>query len=172
MYLSCYLAQFKQGWSHTSMYILRDRSDESGNQTFGFYQTNYQPRLAAHYLHNMTHILADKGSATNLKKLNYSIPNCPNTVHDLLLQKKDGTLMLVVWGEKYVSGATADNITVQFDRNFKTINVYNPAQYSAGDPKTGERPVAAYNDVSSIPLTILNTPFIIEIKYNTKTRST
>ena len=44
MYMSCYLAQYARGWEYTSMYILRDRSDESGNQTFGFYTTDYTPR--------------------------------------------------------------------------------------------------------------------------------
>ena len=35
--LSMYLDQFKRGWSYTSVYILRDRTDEGGNQRFGFY---------------------------------------------------------------------------------------------------------------------------------------
>ena len=36
--LSLYLDQFKRGWSHTSVYLLRDRMDEAGNQQFGFYR--------------------------------------------------------------------------------------------------------------------------------------
>ncbi len=35
--LSMYLDQFKRGWSHTAVYLLRDRTDESGNQSFGFF---------------------------------------------------------------------------------------------------------------------------------------
>jgi hypothetical protein len=37
--LSMYLDQFKRGWSYTAVYLLRDRTDESGNQQFGFYKT-------------------------------------------------------------------------------------------------------------------------------------
>ena len=33
--------------------------------------------------------------------VNYSIPNQPATVHDLLLQKSDGTFELVLWGERF-----------------------------------------------------------------------
>ena len=162
LFLSCYLSQYKRGFEYTAMYLLRDRSDEDGNQTFGFYQTNYQPRLGAHYMHNMTSILADKVSATELKQLTYVIENRPATVHELLLQKEDGTLMLVVWGEKYARSSTADNITVQFDQAFETINVYNPAQYDEADPEIGKRPLVTYNNVNSVSLSMLNHPFILE----------
>ena len=162
LFLSCYLAQYARGFKYTAMYLLRDRTDEGGNQTFGFYQPNYQPRLGAHYMHNMTSILADKVSATDLKQLTYTIASKPTTVHELLLQKENGTMYLIVWGEKYAQGTTADNITVQFDKTFGTINVYNPGQYEEADPEIGKRPIATYNDVSSIPLTIQNTPFIFE----------
>ena len=58
--LNLYLGQFKRGWSHTAVYLLRDRTDEGGNQRFGFFDPDYQPRKAAVYLHNLTTILADK----------------------------------------------------------------------------------------------------------------
>ena len=59
--LRMYLDQFKRGWSHTAVYLLRDRTDEGGNQTFGFFKPDYTPRKAAVYLHNLTTILADRG---------------------------------------------------------------------------------------------------------------
>jgi hypothetical protein len=34
--MNLYLAQFKRGYVHTSVYLLRDRTDEGGNQSFGF----------------------------------------------------------------------------------------------------------------------------------------
>ena len=61
--MNMYLAQFKRGYSYTSVYLLRDRVDEGGNQAFGFYRSDYTPRKAALYLHNLTTILADQGSA-------------------------------------------------------------------------------------------------------------
>lgn len=62
LYMSTYLAQYKRGWSHTAMYILRDRTDENPELTYGFYGPDYTPRLAADYLHNFTTILADNKS--------------------------------------------------------------------------------------------------------------
>ena len=47
-------------------------------------------------MHNLTSILADKGTMSSLKTLYYSIPKQPETTHDLLLQKSDNKLELVM----------------------------------------------------------------------------
>ncbi len=98
--MNLYLAQFKRGYAYTSVYLLRDRTDESGNQAFGFFRPDYSPRKAAIYLHNLTTILADKGSSAESGQLDFTIPDQPITVHDLLLRRSDGTFQLVVWGER------------------------------------------------------------------------
>ncbi|MDR0505748.1 MAG: hypothetical protein LBH32_02865 [Dysgonamonadaceae bacterium] len=171
-YLSCYLAQFKQGWKYTAMYILRDRIDEGGNQTFGFYESHWvdeairypsNPRLAAHYMHNFTTILADDQSIQTPGAVEYEIADRPATVHDLLLQKNDGKMMLIVWGEKYAYGAAPDNVTVNFGQTCSSIRVYNPAQYDPADPEKGTRPIQTEENVNAIVLSMLNHPYILEI---------
>ena len=72
--LSMYLDQFKRGWSHTAVYLLRDRTDEGGNQSFGFFKPDYTPRKAAVYLHNLTTILADRGTPAEPGRLNLLHP--------------------------------------------------------------------------------------------------
>ena len=64
--MSVYLAQYKRGFSYTSVYLLRDRIDEGGNQSFGFFGADYTPRKAALYLHNLTNTLADKVAPVKL----------------------------------------------------------------------------------------------------------
>ena len=154
MYMSCYLAQFARGWEYTSMYILRDRSDEAGNQTFGFYTTDYRPRQAAHYLHNLTTILKDDTSISSPGKVDFTIDDQPETVHTLLLQKNDGTFALVVWGEKYAGGS--DDIIVKFERKRGTVNVYDPTQ--------GTEAVRTLKRVSEIPLTMTTHPYVLEFR--------
>ena len=155
MYITCYLAQFARGWEYTSMYILRDRSDEAGNQTFGFYTTDYQPRLAAHYMHNLTTILKDDTSIKNPGKVNYTINGKTQMVHDLLLQKNDGTFALVVWGEYYQSGQKAD-VKVDLGAEYENVTVYNPI--------TGLEAVQTLNTASEVSLTLTNEPYIILFK--------
>ena len=150
--LSLYLDQFKRGWSDTAVYLLRDRTDEGGNQQYGFFAPDYTPRKAAVYLHTLTTILADRGSLKTLGKLNYAIPDEPATVHDLLLQKSTGTFELVVWDEQ-ISGS--QTVTVRLGRAAPTVSVY--------DPTLGTTPIQTFRRVASVPLTLSDHPLVIEI---------
>lgn len=150
--LSLYLDQFKRGWSYTAVYLMRDRSDEGGNQQFGFYKADYTPRKAALYLHNLTTILADNGSLPKPGSLVYSIPNQPATVHDMLLQKSDGTFALVIWGER-VTGS--DSITVKLGAVANGVKIY--------DPTVGTAATHTLDNATSVPLTLSDHPLILAI---------
>lgn len=151
--LTMYLAQFKRGWSHTAVYLLRDRTDEAGNQAFGFFKPDYKPRKAAVYLHNLTTILADKGAVAKPGRLGYSIPEQPATVHDLLLQKADGTFALVVWGERLKG---SDEVTVRLGGEFPEVRVY--------DPTAGTEPVKTHRRVAELKLTIGDHPLVLVVE--------
>jgi len=150
--LSMYLDQFKRGWSHTAVYILRDRTDEGGNQSFGFFRPDYTPRKAAVYLHNLTTILADRGSPTRHGRLTYTIPEQPATVHEMLLQKSDDTFGLVVWGESLKG---ADEITVRLGEGYPTLKVY--------DPTIGSKPIQTHHGAHSLKLTLGDHPLVVVI---------
>ncbi|HEY3321554.1 MAG TPA: glycosyl hydrolase [Planctomycetota bacterium] len=150
--MSFYLDQFKRGWSYTSIYLLRDRTDEGGNQTFGFYQRDYKPRKAALYLHNLMTVLADTGSLKEPGKLAYSIAEQPATVHDMLLQHSDGSFQLVVWGER-VQGE--DAVTVTFGGPQASVKIY--------DTTVGTDPVETKTNVDSLKLTLSDHPLILVI---------
>ena len=150
--LSMYLDQFKRGWSYTAVYLLRDRTDESGNQSFGFFKPDYSPRKAAVYLHNLTTILADRGVLARPGQLNYSLSEQPATVHEMLLQKSDGTFALVVWSERLKG---ADEVTVHLGGTYPTVKVY--------DPTTGTEPVQTRRGIESLKLTLSNHPLIVAL---------
>jgi len=150
--MNIYLAQFKRGFAHTSVYLLRDRTDEGGNQTFGFYRPDYAPRKAAVYLHNLTTILADKGTLAKPGQLDFAIADQPQTVHDLLLQHSDGTFQLVVWGERLTG---QDRVTVRFGVTHQSVKIYNPT--------IGVDPVHALTNVSSLELALSDHPIVIAI---------
>lgn len=148
--LSLYLDQFKRGWSHTAVYLLRDRTDEGGNQTFGLFRPDYQPRKAAVYLHNLTTILGDQGAPVTPGQLHYSIPDQPGTAHELLLQKADGSFWLVVWSERLQG---SDEVTVHFRHTHPAIKVY--------DPTVGTEPVQELARADSVRLTLSDHPWIL-----------
>jgi hypothetical protein len=154
--LSMYLDQFKRGWSHTAVYLLRDRTDEGGNQSFGFFKRDYTPRKAALYLHNLTTIVADAGSLAKPGRLNYSIQEQPASVHEMLLQKSDGTFLLVVWGERLKG---SDLVTVNLGGSYPAVKVY--------DPTMGVAPIETHVGANSLKLTLSDHPFIIAIPART-----
>jgi hypothetical protein len=149
LFLNLYLAAYKRGWSYTFIYMLRDHP---GDGYWGLVHTNYTPKLSATYLHNLTTILADKSSAFTPDQLNYSIPGQPATIHDLLLQKSKGTFELAIWGEQV---RNSNNITVNLDATYASVKVF--------DPTVGTTPIQALANVSSVPLTLSDHAFIVEI---------
>jgi hypothetical protein len=153
--MNLYLAQFKRGYSYTSVYLLRDRTDESGNQSHGFFRADYSPRKAAIYLHNLTTILADRGALAKPDALDFTIENQPKTVHELLLQRSDGAFQLVVWGERLTG---QDNVTIHLGNKRASISIY--------DPTTGVVPVQTAVNVSSFELTLSNHPVVVQIPPN------
>ena len=152
MYLSCYLSQFAQGWSHTAIYILRDRSDEAGNQSFGFYDKDYRPRKAAHYLHNLTTLLDDDQPTKRLSSVAYTIENQSAEIHDLLLQKSDDSFVLIVWGELYEGGK--QTVTVRLKRKYN-IRIFNPTE---GTSPTCE------GRMDNFDLEMTTHPYIVELR--------
>lgn len=154
LYLSVYLDQYKRGWRHTAVYLLRDRADERGNQTFGFFRPDYTPRLAATYLHNLTTILADKRFERKPGRLAYSIPSQPATVHDLLLQKSDGRFELVLWAERFTGGS--DGVSIDLGAKFPSVKLF--------DPTVGTAPSREFGSASTVSLSLSNRPVVLEFR--------
>ncbi|HYW35281.1 MAG TPA: hypothetical protein VE868_07740 [Balneolaceae bacterium] len=154
LYLDLYLSQFKRGWSYTAIYLLRIRNYEiSTDKPFAIFNNNYTPKLPARYLHNFTTILADKKPVSSPGRLNFSIPDKPKTVHDLLLQKSNRKFYLVVWGEKFKGGS--ENITLHMEKRHHSMKIY--------DPTVGTSPVRSVGHTHSIHLTMNDHPIVIEI---------
>jgi hypothetical protein len=148
--VNTYLAQFKRGWRYTFIYQLRDGEGGEGNQ--GLFNSNSTPKMAATYIHNLTTILVDKINVASPGTLNYSIVDEPVTVHDLLIQKSNGTFDLVVWDEK-VSGD--DQVKVNLGRPHAAVNIY--------DVTLGANPIETFTDIDSVSLHLSDHAVIIEV---------
>ena len=145
-----YLDGFKRGWAYTFIYEMVDAQGSTGNQ--GLYDASNVAKPAATFVHNMTTILQD---TTNFApgQLNYSIPSEPATVHDMLLQKSNGTFYLVIWDEQTTT-STTDNITVTLG---------TPHTVTEYDATVGTSPVATFTSATSIPLTLSDHAVILAI---------
>jgi hypothetical protein len=149
LFLNLYCAQFKRNWKYTFIYMLRDDPNQG---YWGLFHTDYTPKLSGTYLHNLTAILADTGAIAIPGHLVYSIPAQPTTVHDLLLQKKNGTFELAVWNEKATG---SNNVSVNLGIVFAEVRVYDPVQ--------GITPTQTLANVNSVQLILSDHPVIVEI---------
>jgi len=149
LFLNLYLAAFKRGWSYTFIYMLRD---DPGQGYWGLFHSDYTPKPSATCLHNLTTILADNNSPM-ARGLHYTIHDEPSTVHDLLLQKSNGTLELIIWGEQ-VSGSS--HVTVNIGESFATVRVY--------DPMIGTSVTQNLGAVKSVSLDVSDHPLVVEIQ--------
>ena len=154
LYLNLYLSQYKQGWKHTAVYLLKGRSNEPDHEKFAFYTLDYKPKQAAHYMHNFTTILADPKPIKALGYIAYEIPNQPSTTHDLLLQKGNGKYMLVIWGECFGSGSS-EHIIVRFGKKIKNLSVY--------DPTIGVNSIQNHKNISTLALEMSDHPIILAL---------
>lgn len=152
--VNLYLSQFARGYSYTSVYILRDRTDEQGNQTFGFFRPDYSPRLAAHYLHNLSRILADPARRPSPGRLDYEIGPKPETVHDLLLQHSDGTFHLVIWGEAL---AGSSRVQVRLADRVRRADLF--------DVTSGTSAIASFQDTRQMELTVSDHPLVLKLAF-------
>jgi hypothetical protein len=154
LFMNLYLSQFARGWSHTAIYLLRTRSNETAHDTYSIFGLDYAPKQAAHYLHNLTTILHDDFSAFTPAQLSYSIPDQPATVHDLLLQKSNGDTLLVLWGERFAGGS--DRVTVELGGTHGEVRVF--------DPTRGTSPARTLTHVRSVELELRDHPVIVEVR--------
>ncbi|GAB0117740.1 hypothetical protein [Acidisoma sp. 7E03] len=144
-----YLAQFKRGWRYTFIYELRDGEGGDGHQ--GLFDGDH-PKPAATYIHNLTTILADRHPLPHPGKLSFSIETASTTVHDLLLQKSDGSFDLVVWDERKNG---TDSVIVRFGTEQSHVAVFDIAR--------GAAPLQHLQNVQSVPLDLSNHAMILQL---------
>jgi hypothetical protein len=152
LYLNTFLDFYKQGWTQTFIYQMRDNEGGPAN-TWGIFHADSTPKSAATDIHNLTTILADDTSNAP-GSLGYSISNEPATVHDMLIQKSNGTFYLAVWDERVV-GTGSDDVTVNLGGAHSTVNVY--------DPTIGTSIQQHLTNVSSVTLSLSDHPLILAI---------
>ncbi len=162
-----YLSAAKLGWQNTFVYLLFDEP-QAGNAGYGFFnQSNgsqpVRPKSLGTYTHNLTTILSDSTSNFRPGLLNYSIASKPSTVHDLLLEKSNGTYELVVWDDRPVGEAT-DSVTVDLGASYPSVNVY--------DITKGTGAIQRVLNASSVRLALTDHALIVELRSQASVRRT
>jgi hypothetical protein len=167
--LSTLFDGYTLGARRTYIYQLLDNAPDDPATTiekhFGLFRADGKPKPAAVALHNLTQILtrSDGGPSARTEALVYTI-KAPIGLQDtqLLLQKADGSYVLVLWAEPPIWNAgarkdvavKAEAVSITLEKPAGRIRVY--------DPMAGTVPIETVSQARKVDVKISDHPVLIE----------
>lgn len=133
-----FLDYFSAGIARTFSYELVDEfpnaAKDEPESNFGLLRNDLSPKPAFTALRNLTSILADSGGSTTAGALDYSVGGNTADLHQVLLQKSDGSYYLALWREESVWDnqsrtpltAASGNVKLSFAQSFGSIEEFAP----------------------------------------------
>jgi len=133
-----FLDYFQEGIARTFDYELADEfPDPSGEEReahFGLLRNDLSPKPAFYALKNLISIVADSGGSFTPGALNYSVSGNQEMLHQVLLQKANGSFYLALWRatsvwdpEKRVPlSAPAAPVQIQLGQPIASVAEYKP----------------------------------------------
>ena len=137
-------------------------TDTNVEDYFGEFHNDWTPKTGATAIHNLTNVLKSAGSGTASTTLNYSVSGLPATGHTFLLGSSTA-FDLAVWIDATVYDPTnaidiaapAYPVTVNLGATFANVAVY--------DPMIGTTPIATYSNVSTLSISVIDHPLIVQV---------
>ena len=164
--LNTFFENALNGIVRTYLYELVDEhtsaTDTNVQDHYGEFHNDWTPKAGATAIHNLTTILQSAGSGTAPTRLSYSVNGLPATGHSFLLGS--GTAFdLAVWIDATVYNpanatdiaAPAYPVTVNLGATFSNVAVY--------DPMIGTTPIATYSNVSTLSISVIDHPLIVQV---------
>jgi hypothetical protein len=150
-----FLEYFGRGVTRTFSYELVDeKPDPAGAEresNFGLLRNDLSPKPAFDTLRNTIAILADPGPAFSPQSLDYSVGGSQAELHQVLLQKRDGSFYLALWraasvwepSAKAALDPPSEPVTLSFPRRVTSAQRYLPNASAEGSsiPLHGARPL-------------------------------
>jgi hypothetical protein len=94
-----YLEQYLDGIARTDLYEFFDDDSSAGYSYHGLVEADGTPRPSYTVMKNLIGLLADPGAAFTPSKVSYQIGGNVNNLQHMLLQKRNGSLYLILWLE-------------------------------------------------------------------------
>ena len=150
----------------TYLYELVDEgstaTDTNVEHNYGVFYNNWTPKTGATAIHNLITILKSAGSGTASGPLHYSVSGLPATGHSFLLGSSSA-FDLAVWVDATVYDPTnavdivapAYPVTVNLGATYANVAVY--------DPMIGAAPIATYSNVSTVSISAVDHPLVIQV---------
>jgi hypothetical protein len=144
-----YLEHFLHGVLRSTIYEFYDAPGTGDFTDFGLVRQNNAPKPSYYAIKSLIGALADPGSAFTTTPLTYVLAGNVNSLHHLLLQKRDGTYELALWLEtlSYNPSTKVDIAVPQQAINLKLGNAAAVATISTiGDSGSLQSAALPLND--------------------------
>lgn len=167
-----YLEYFRRGIKRTFAYELIDQLPDPGKTnaeaSFGLLRNDYSKKPAFGRLERLIALLADPGPAHTARPLDYSIVNAPSDLHQLVLQKRDGSHYLVLWRAVRVWDPVSRRSIAPDTRSVRVAITEPGARYAEiVRPSESVTPVATAGLPGEVPLSIGADPIVIRVAGST-----
>ena len=169
--LNGYMGAAAAGVKRTYVYELLDQKPDPQNKNnelhYGLFRYDNNAKPVAHAIRNLTSMLrADSVRQANgaaRGALAYALSGMPASANSLLLQKKDGRFVLVLWNETPIWDRAAGtplssppaNVEVDFGATASRVDLY--------DPTVSADPLASHRDVRKLGVAIPDHPILLEV---------
>ncbi|MFG1285277.1 hypothetical protein, partial [Xanthobacter autotrophicus] len=164
------LDAYEDGAGQIYLYELLDTptlgtGDKPQEASFGLFNADGTPKLAATAIHNLTTILSfgNDGSASTAQDTEFTLTGAPASTHSMVLTKSGDVYDIVVWSDVTVWDDVNDKeivnptttVTVNLGETVTSVRIY--------DPLNGLTPIATYTNVSSFTIPVSDHPLVIEV---------
>ena len=164
-----FLEYFRRGVARTYSYELVDERANPGldesEAHFGLLRNDFSEKPAFVALRNTIHILEDPGTSFTPGSLNYSLEGNQTNLHQVLLQKRDGSFYLAFWRadsvwdpvNRVALKTSSEPVTIDFGQSIESAERYLP--------NVSEAAVASYSEPNR-SLTLNVGPQVVIVKVN------
>ncbi|GAA0535178.1 hypothetical protein FHS83_003156 [Rhizomicrobium palustre] len=165
--LNALLDAYTLGAQKIYLYQLLEAYADTQNKDYdtrlGLFDVNYRPKMAATAVRNFLNLLRDSNAAARSftpRATPASVINLPVTARSLVLQRADGSDVVVVWNEAQLWDR-ASRAAVSPAATKVTLASTNLRDAAVYDPVKSATPLTSYKAAASVELSLAADPLVI-----------
>lgn len=164
--LRTFLEHFRSGIARTYAYELIDETPEPGQrdpeQHFGLLRHDFSPKPAFTALKNLLTLVGRRGQPSRLRPLRLTVARAGEDVRRLVLQKADGSYLVVLWRLASVWDRERRQARRVAPRSL-AVHVPETAQVAAADPVASDALRALRLRRGSVRIELAGRPIILHV---------
>ncbi len=160
------LEHYLRGTSRVYDYELVDQApdpDQANHEaSFGLLRNDFSPKPAYSALKNLLALTADPGPATAPSKLSYSVNGAPSDLRQILVQKRNGEFVLLLWRDVSIYDPDTEQ-PLSVNPASVTVQVAKRSSFAVHRPSSGAGAVSTAQG-TSVPVSVAGDVVALRIR--------